>query len=77
MDALEYWFQLSFGAEKVEMIDFQLKWLLGRLYECYVCGSKNVGSGSMLSNDEEVQSSTTSFGSSRSITTFLQNFHSF
>jgi hypothetical protein len=69
--------RLSFGAEKAERIDSQLKWVLGRLYEYYALCSKNVGSGSMLSNDEEVRSSTTSFGSSRSRTTFLQNFHSF
>jgi hypothetical protein len=37
---------------------------------------KNVGSGSILSNDE-VRSGTTLVGSSRSRTTFLQNFHSF
>jgi len=76
MAGLEYWFRLSFGAEKVERIDSQLKWVLGRLYEHYAYGSKNVGSGSILSNDE-VRSGTTLVGSSRSRTTFLQNFHSF
>jgi hypothetical protein len=49
MASLEYWFMLSFGAEKAEIIDSQLKWVLGRLYEHYACGSKNVGSGSILS----------------------------
>jgi hypothetical protein len=76
MVGLEYWFRLSFGAEKAERIDSQLKWVLGRLYEHYTCGSKNVGSGSILSNDE-VRSGTTLVGSSRSRTIFLQNFHSF
>jgi hypothetical protein len=76
MASLEYWFRLSFGAEKAERIDSQLKWVLGRLYEHYACGSKNVGSGSMLSNDQ-VWSGTTLVGSSKSRTTFLQNFHSF
>jgi len=77
MAGLEYWFRLSFGAEKkAERIDSQLKWVLGRLYEHYAYGSKNVGSGSMLSNDE-VQSDTTLVGSYRFKTTFLQNFHSF
>jgi hypothetical protein len=37
---------------------------------------KNVGSGSILSNDE-VRSGTTLVGSSRSRTTFFQTFHSF
>jgi hypothetical protein len=70
MAGLEYWFWFSFGAEKAKKkIDSQLKWVLGRLYEHYAYGSKNVGSGSMLSNDE--------VRSSKSITTFLQNFHSF
>lgn len=76
MAGLEYWFRLSFGAEKAERIDSQLKWVLGRLYEHYACGSKNVGSRSILSNDE-VRSGTTLVGNSRSRTTFLQNFHSF
>jgi hypothetical protein len=76
MAGLEYWFRLSFGAEKAERIDSQLKWVLGRLYEHYACSSKNVGSGSILSNDE-VRSGTTLVGSYRSRTTFLQNFHSF
>jgi hypothetical protein len=76
MDGLEYWFRLSFGAEKAERIDSQLKWVLGRLYDHYACGSKNVGSVPMLSNDE-VRSGTTLVGSSRSRTIFLQNFRSF
>jgi len=41
MAGLEYWFRLSFGAEKAERIDYQLKWVLGnlgRLYEHYACG---------------------------------------
>jgi hypothetical protein len=76
MAGSEYWFRLSFGAEKAERIDSQLKWVLGQLYEHYARGSKNVGSGSMLSNDE-VRSGTTLVGSSKFRTTFLQNFHSF
>jgi hypothetical protein len=76
MVGLEYWFRLSFGAERAERIDSQLKWVLGRLYEHYACGSKNVGSGSMLSNDK-VRSDTTLVGSSRSRPTFLLNFYSF
>jgi hypothetical protein len=67
---LEYWFRLSFRVEKAERIDSQLKWVLGRLYEHYARGSKNVGSVSMLSNDE-VRSGTTLVGSSKSRTTFL------
>jgi len=66
----------SFGAEKAERIDSQLKWVLGRLYEHCTCGSKNVASGSILSNDE-VRSGTTLVGSSRSRTIFSQHFHSF
>jgi len=73
MAGLEYWFWLSFGAEKVERIDSQLKWVLGRLYEHYSCGSKNVGSGSILSNDE-VRSGTILVGISRSRTIFYRIF---
>lgn len=73
MAGLEYWFWLSFGAKKAKRIDSQLKWVLGRLYEHYACGSKNVGSGSILSNDE-VRSGTTLVGSSRSRTTFYRIF---
>jgi hypothetical protein len=70
MAGLKYWFRLSFGVEKGKIIDSQLKWVLGQLYDHYACGSKNVGSGSILSNDE-VRSGTTIVGSSRSRTTFF------
>jgi hypothetical protein len=76
MIALEYWFRLSFGVDKAKQMDTQLKWVLGRLYEYYSHGYKNVGSGYILSNNEEVRSGTTSMGSSKSKTTFIQNFHS-
>jgi hypothetical protein len=76
MIALEYWFQLSFGVDKAKQMDTQLRWLLGRLYKHYSNGYKNVGSRSTLSNDEDVRSATTSVGSSKSKTTFIQNFHS-
>jgi hypothetical protein len=76
MIALEYWFRLSFRVDKAKQIDTQLKWVLGRLYEHYSNGYKNVGSRSILSNNEEVRSGTTSVGSSKSKTTFIQNFHS-
>ena len=71
MIALEYWFQLSFGVDKAKRMDTQLKWVLGRLYEHYSNGYKNVGSWSILSNNEEVRSGTTFVGSSKSKTTFI------
>jgi len=40
---------LRYKMASLEIIDSQLKWVLGRLYERYACGSKNVGSGSILS----------------------------
>jgi hypothetical protein len=76
MIALEYWFRLSFGVDKAKRMNTQLKWVLGRLYEHYSNSYKNVGSRSILLNDEEVRSGTTSMGSSKSKTTFIQNFHS-
>ena len=76
MIALKYWFQLSFGVDKAKWMDTQLKWVLGRLYVHYSNGYKNAGSGSILSNDEEVRSGITLVGSSKSKTTFIQNFHS-
>jgi hypothetical protein len=71
MIALEYWFRLSFGVDKAKRMDTQLKWVLGWLYEHYSNGYKNVGSRSILSNDEDVRSGTTSMGSSKSNTTFI------
>jgi hypothetical protein len=71
MIALEYWFRLSFGVDKVKQMDTQLKWVLGRLYEHYSNGYKNVGSGSILSNNKEVRSGTTYVSSSKSKTTFI------
>jgi hypothetical protein len=52
MIAFEYWFRLSFGVDKAKRMDTQLKWVLGQLYEHYSNGYKNVGSGSILSNDK-------------------------
>jgi hypothetical protein len=76
MIALEYCFWLSFGVDKAKRMDIQLKWVLGRLYEDYFNGHKNVESGSILSYDEDVRCGTISMGSSKSKTTFIQNFHS-
>ena len=76
MIALEYWFRVSFGIDKAKRMDTQLKWVLGRLYEHYSNGYKNGESGYILSNNEEVRSGTTSVGSFKSKTTFIQNFHS-